>query len=285
MREIVAAALALVLMPAAAAAQQPDWAELQFRRQADGVRSLDVQIEYAAGELDVGPAEPGLLYDLDLRYDARRLRPDRSWDVAGDAGRLALRLGPAEDGFGDWEVDGEEAGRLRLGLGPDVATALTIEVGAAKARVRLGGIPLTALTYRTGASSTEISFDVPNPERMTRMELAAGAAEIEAKSLGNARFERLVFEGAVGDVTLDFRGSWESDAEAEISVGLGALRLVLPRGLGVEIEKKGLLAGFDPRGMEEVDGVWRTTDWEDASHRLRIRLRAAFGRIEVAFAD
>lgn len=285
MREIVAAALALVLMPAAAAAQQPDWAELQFRRQADGVRSLDVQIEYAAGELDVGPAEPGLLYDLDLRYDARRLRPDRSWDVAGDAGRLALRLGPAEDGFGDWEVDGEEAGRLRLGLGPDVATALTIEVGAAKARVRLGGIPLTALTYRTGASSTEISFDVPNPERMTRMELAAGAAEIEAKSLGNARFERLVFEGAVGDVTLDFRGSWESDAEAEISVGLGALRLVLPRGLGVEIEKKGLLAGFDPRGMEEVDGVWRTTDWEGASHRLRIRLRAAFGRIEVAFAD
>ncbi|MFO7586609.1 MAG: hypothetical protein R6X22_00910 [Gemmatimonadota bacterium] len=285
MRKVARAALVLVLLPTAAAAQEPDWTDLRFRRQADGVRSIDVQVAYAAGELEVGPADPGLLYDVDLRYDALRLRPERSWEAKGDAGRLALRLGPADGQDGNWKLDGAQPGRLRLGLGPDAAAALSIEVGAAEAQVRLGGIPLTSFTYRTGASSTVISFDAPNPERMSRLELAAGAAEFEATGLGNARFQHLEFEGAVGDVTLDFRGAWSSDAEADISVGLGALRLVLPRGVGVEIEKKGFLTGFDPGDMRKADGVWRTPDWGDARHHLRIRLRAAFGRIEVAFAD
>ncbi len=281
----MAALVPLLLIPAASVAQEPDWTDLQFRRQADGIRSLDVDVTYAAGRLEVDRAATGLLYDVDLRYDAGRLRPDRSWDAKGPSGRLSVRLVPADDDDTDWKLGDTEAGRLRLGLPTEAATDLTVEVGAAEARVRLGGVPLTGLTYRTGASESEISFDEPNPERMEEMELAAGAAEFTATGLGNARFDRLRFEGAVGDVTLDFRGSWTADAEAEISVGLGALKLVLPRGIGVEIEKKGLLAGFDPAGMEKADDVWRTSNWNESRHRLRIRLRAAFGRIAVAFAD
>jgi hypothetical protein len=275
----------LFLLPSGAAAQEPDWTELQFRRQADGVRSLAVDIAYAAGTLEVGRAESGLLYDVDLRYDAGRLRPERSWDSEGAAGRLSVRLVPAEGDDTDWKLDGGQAGRLRLGLPGDASTNLTIEVGAAEARVRLGGIPLSGLIYRTGASESEISFDEPNPERMDEMELAAGAAEFRASGLGNARFGRLRFEGAVGDVTLDFRGSWSADAEAEVAMGLGAMKLILPSGIGVEIEKSGLLAGFDPAGMVRTGDAWRTANWEDARYRLRIRIRAAFGHIAVAFAD
>jgi len=274
-----------LLLPVAAAAQAPGWTDLQFRRQADGIRSLEVDVAYAAGRLEIGPAAPGMLYDVDLRYDAGRLSPERSWNASGAAGRLSIRLVPVEGDDTDWKLDGMEAGRLGLGLPSDATTDLTVEVGAAEARVRLGGVPLTGLTYRTGASESELSFDEPNPERMGEMELAAGAAEFSATGLGNARFDRFRFEGAVGNVTLDFRGSWSADAEAEISVGLGALELIFPSGIGVEIEKKGLLAGFDPAGMVKAGDAWRTANWDDARHRLRIRLRAAFGRIAVVFAD
>lgn len=279
------AILLALLLPAGAAAQEPDWTDLQFRRQADGIRSLAVDVAYAAGRLEIGPAETGLLYDVDLRYDADRLQPERSWDAKGGTGRLSVRLVPADGDDTDWRLDGSEAGRLRLGLPADAATELKVEVGAAEARVRLGGIPLTALTYRTGASESEISFDEPNPGRMADMELAAGAAEFRASGLGNARFDRLRFEGAVGNVTLDFRGAWSADAEAEIAMGLGALKLVLPAGVGVEIQKSGLLAGFDPAGMTKAGDAWRTANWEGARYRLRLRLRAAFGRIEVVIAD
>ncbi len=266
-------------------AQQPEWTDLKATRQVDGVRAIDAHITYAAGELELFRADRGLLYDVDLRYDAARLRPVRTWTVDGEVGRFELRFESSDLEDADWDLEEGEFGRLELGLSGDVPTELELEVGAAEANLELGGVPLTGFVYRTGASSSDISFDEPNPVRMKRMELAAGAAEFDAVGLGNARFEQFEFQGAVGDVSLDFTGAWDGDAVADISVGLGALQLVLPRQIGVRLEKKGFLAGFDPSGLERVDGGWQSENWETATHRLRIRLKAAFGSVDVTFAS
>ena len=266
-------------------AQQPDWTDLSARRQTDGIRSIDAHITYVAGKLEVFSAEEGLLYDIGLRYDAARLRPERSWKVDGHQGHLDLRFESADETGTEWDFDDDEFGRLRLGLSSEVTASLRLEVGAAEARLELGGIPLTDLVYRTGASSTEITFDSPNPTRMNRLEFAAGAAEFEAAGLGNARFDALEFEGAVGDVTLDFTGEWTHNATADISVGLGALHLVLPRDIGVRLEKTGFLAGFNPRGMEKVERGWQTQNWDSAQHQLQIDLKAAFGKVDITFDD
>jgi hypothetical protein len=264
-------------------AQQPDWTDLSARRQTDGIRSIAARITYVAGQLKVFSAEQGLLYDIGLRYDAARLRPERSWTVSGHEGQLDLRFDTAGDGDTEWDFDDDEFGELRLGLSREVPASLRLDVGAAEARLELGGIPLTRFVYRTGASSTTITFDSPNPTRMDRLELAAGAAEFEASGLGNAGFEVLEFEGAVGDVTLDFTGEWTHDASADISVGLGALSLVLPRDIGVRLEKTGFLVGFNPNGMENVENGWQTQNWGSASHQLRIDLKAAFGKVDIVF--
>jgi hypothetical protein len=275
----------LVGLCAPLGAQESDWTDLSARRQTDGIRSVDARITYVAGELEVGAAEQGLLYDIGLRYDAARLRPERSWTVDGTAGRLDLRFESVGDSDAEWDFDDDEFGSLRLGLSREVPASLRLEVGAAEATLELGGIPLTGLIYRTGASRTEISFESPNPGRMDRMDLAAGAAEFEVSGLGNAGFEALEFEGAVGDVTLDFTGEWTRDAVAEVSVGLGSLHLILPADVGVRLEKTGFLAGFDPGGMEKVENGWQTQNWDGAEHRLRIDLKAAFGKVDIRFED
>lgn len=267
------------------AAQQPDWTDLAARRQTDGIRSIEAKITYVAGELEVFAADPDLLYDIGLRYDAARLRPDRIWTEDGNAGRLELSFESVDDSGADWNMEDGEFGELHLGLSREVPTSLTLEVGAAESRLELGGIPLTGLVYRTGASSTRLRFDTPNPARIGTLELAAGAAEFEASGLGYAHFDRLEFDGAVGDVTLDFSGEWTADAEADIAVGLGALRLVIPRELGVRLEKSGLLAGFNPRDMTKVEGGWQTENYDTAAHRLRIDLKAAFGKVDVQFVN
>jgi hypothetical protein len=267
------------------AAQQPDWTDLAARRQTDGIRSIEARITYVAGELEVFAADRDLLYDLGLRYNAARLRPDRSWTQDGDAGLLELSFESVDEADADWDMEDGEFGELRLGLSREVPTSLVLEVGAAESRLELGGIPLTGLVYRTGASSTRLRFDAPNPARIGSLELAAGAAEFEASGLGNAHFDRLEFDGAVGDVTLDFSGEWTADAEADIAVGLGALRLVIPRGLGVRLEKSGFLAGFNPRGMTKVGSGWQTENYDSAAHRLQIDLKAAFGKVDVQFVN
>ncbi|MCL7963524.1 MAG: LiaF-related protein [marine benthic group bacterium] len=267
------------------AAQQPEWTDLSARRQTDGIRAVEAKITYVAGELEVRAADAGLLYDIGLHYDAALLRPERSWRAEGDVGRLELRFESVDDNGTDWDMDDGEFGELVLGLSREVPTDLTLEVGAAESSLDLGGIPLTGLVYRTGASSTEMKFGEPNPARIGTLELAAGAASFEAAGLGNARFDELEFDGAVGDVTLDFTGEWSGDATADIAVGLGALRLVIPRDIGVRLEKSGFLAGFNPRGMEKVEGGWQTSNFDSARHTLRIKLKAAFGKVDVQFVN
>ena len=286
----MAAALAALLLTAAGplAGQSAEWYEMSSRRQTDGIETLEADIEYAVGRLDVAPAEAGLLYQLDLRYDARRFEPIRQWDAADGTGHLRLRFDTDDDEFDieDFDdVDSDELGTLTLGLSREVPTRLSLGVMAAQARLRLGGVALERLVFRTGASETSIDFDSVNPVRMDRLELAAGAADFRATGLGNARFEHLEFVGAVGDVRLDFRGDWEGSAEAEINMGLGSLRLTFPRDLGVRIAKRGILTSFDSVGFDEVDGSYRTPNWESATSRLDLSIRAGFGDIDVSFVD
>lgn len=285
------AALAAGLVVAAAgplAGQSAEWYEMSSRRQTDGVRTLEADIEYGVGRLEVGPATAGLLYDLELKYDAARFEPLREWSAADGAGRLALQL-RSEDGdleLDDFDdVDSDEFGALELRLSREIPTRLSLGVMAAEARLDLGGVALERFSFRTGASEARLRFDEVNPVAMDRLELAAGAADFEATGLGNARFEQFEFTGAVGDVKLDFRGAWEGDAHGEIRMGLGALELTFPRDLGVRIEKRGFLASFNSLGFEQVDGAWQTANWGEASSHLTLSIRAGFGDIDVDFAD
>lgn len=282
------AAALLLFAGSPLSAQSAEWFELSSRRQTDGVETLEADLEYAVGRLEIVPADPGLLYRMDLRYDARRFEPQRQWSMSDGTGRLALQMRSEEEDFDidDFDdVDDEELGSLSLALSREVPTRLSLGVMAAEARLELGGVALERFVFRTGASETRLGFDEPNPGRMDRLEMAAGAADFRATGLGNARFDRLEFVGAVGDVRLDFRGRWEGSAVGDVRMGLGALELVFPRDLGVRIEKQGLLTSFDSTGFEQVDGGWQTPNWASAASRLNLSVRAGLGDIDVDFVD
>lgn len=281
--------LAVVVVAAPPAmAQSSDWYDLSSRRQADGVDRLIVDVEYGVGRLRMAPADDDLLYDLSLRYDARRFSPVRDWELEDGQGRLHVRLVGDDQSVELDEledIDDDDFGSLSVGLSRVVPTSLTLGVLAAEVDLELGGAAVDALDVRTAASETHIRFGEVNAVRMGRMELVAGAAEFTAENLGNARFDEFEFSGAVGDVTLDFRGSWDGSARGNIRMGLGELSLVFPRGLGVRIEKRGFLAAFDSSGFERVEGGFQTPGFESATSRLTLVIRAAFGDVDVRFTD
>lgn len=284
----VGSAAILLALASPAVAQDAEWLKLRAARQIHDVASLNVEIEYMAGELNVGSLEAGLLYDLQMRYDGNRFEPVREWELAEGRGRLYLSLaGDGDDvnvDFDDFKVMGgiREAGSLDIGLSTEIPADLKLEVGAAEVNMDLGGIPLTSLEIETGASSTDITFDSPNPVRMANLEMSAGAAEFKARGLGNARFDVLHFEGAVGEVTLDFTGEWDHDARAEIELGLGALEITFPEDLGVRLRKDTFLVDFDAPGFETVeDGILQSDNWDAADYHLEIEVDAAFGAVEI----
>lgn len=285
----------LLATPAPAAAQR--WRDFRAARQAGDTQSLEVELIYGAGRLRVSPSDAPYLYDARVRYDASRFRPLRGWTREGGRGHLRIAITSVEDADGpatvhldEWDVDvdfddlrrrGDELGRVDLSLHPAVITDLKLLVGAASADLDLGGLSLHSLEFATGASETDISFDTPNRVRMERLSLRAGAAEFEAHDLGNARFDRLEFDGAIGDVLLDLSGEWEANATAAIKMGIGELTIRVPRGIGVRIERSSVLISLDAPGFERTDRTYVTPNWDTADIRLEIQLEAAFGSVEV----
>lgn len=267
------AALVTVLVAAPLAGQ--DWEDFSASRRTAGVESLDVDVSYGVGRLMIRPGDPGTLYRLDLRYDAETFEP--LVDFSGNR----LELG-AESLGRNINIDGDRGeGEMQLELSPDVAMDLSLEFGAVRATLDLGGLTLSGLDLETGASQSTVSFSRPTRGRIRTAQFEVGAADFVAEGLGNLRADRIDLEAGVGDLTLDFSGEWVDDMEVDVDIGLGALEIRIPEGVGVRLEKDSFLTRIDAAWMNRDGDVYQSDDWGTAEHRISIDVSAAFGRIEV----
>lgn len=272
---VLAAAL---LLGAAAPARGQEWRTLTSARQVQGERALRVDLTYGAGELRVQPAAGPLLYRLQMRYDERQFRPVTAYDRG--AGRLRLGV---EGIRRNQRV--QRGGSATVELAPSVPMELKLEFGAGQANLELGGLSLRSVDLSTGASETQVRWSAPNRVPAGTVKIASGASSTRVRGLGNARAERLRFEGGVGEATLEFDGAWGRSASLEVDMGVGSLTLRFPRSLGVRIEKDSFLASFSPAGMVRRGDAWYTRNWDGARDKLTVRISAALGSIDVQWID
>lgn len=270
---LIAAALASTAKPSAG----QDWRTMALSRQISGQERLDVELNHAAGTLHVEPAEGPVLYAMDLRYDADVFDPIAAFDghtlslgVEGRGREIRLK----KDG---------QAADMKVSLSTRVPLGLSLEFGAGRAEVDLGGLRLTDLDIQTGASETHLDVSRPNPELLERAHIAVGAAQFEARRIGNLNARRLSVEAGVGEVTLDLSGALERDLDIEVEMGLGALELRIPRGVGVKLVKESFLTDLDADDMERDGDAWYSRDWSSAERRVTIDVQAAFGSIDVVW--
>ena len=156
---------------------------------------------------------------------------------------------------------------------------------AVQAVVDLGGLRVRDAHIQTGASETDLKVSKPNMERCEEFKLEVGAADFSAEGLGNLNCASYDVNGGVGDVTLDFNGAWRVDTDVKVDMGLGQLTLVLPRGLGVKVEKGGFLASFDSEGLIKRGNAYYSENWEKAGNRVSFNIDAAFGAIRIQWVE
>lgn len=277
----VAGAAALLAAIAVPVWAQQTWRTMTSARQVAGEQRLAVDVEYGAGRLRVQPERGNLLYRMEMRYDERAVSPVATYDRG--AGRLRLGVESRKGRSNRDDRRGE--GRADISLTPAVPMALKLAFGAGEAEVKLGGLALEELDISTGASETRVSFDRPNRTSARAVRMEAGAARLVVTGLANARTERIVFEGGVGETTLDFGGEWTRDARATVKMGIGSVKLRLPRSLGVRVEKDSFLASFNSNGMVKRGNAWYSRGYERAARKLDIRIEAALGSIEIDWID
>lgn len=247
---------------------------LTSSRAYSGEKSMNVAVEFAAGRLSIAPGSAGTLYRSVLRYDQRQFQPQVEYSSGN------LRVGMQSDHV-HVERRGGHGNRLDLQLGPQVALDLDLKFAAGESNIELGGLQITRAQFATGAAKGRIAFSRPTVGPCQELDLQVGAAKMDVAGLGNLSPERVNVQGGVGDLSLDFSGTWRGDMNAKVDMGLGSLRLEVPRGVGVRVHKSSMLAGFDAPDMVKQGDIWTSSGYDKAQRHLNIVIDAAFGAIRL----
>lgn len=275
MRSIRLAPILLLLAAVPSGAQQ--WRTMDVSRQVRDSSAHEVRIRYGAGSLDLRPADEPVLFAMHLRYDEDAVTPVHRYDATSRT--LTLGLGDGSMRLGRLGKDSH--GELRVTLTRSVPLRLDLELGAAEARLDLGGLLLREVEIETGASDSRVSFDRPNRIPMERLSINAGAANLRLTGVANANARALRVESGVGNVDVRFDGPLMQSIEVDAEMTLGRVSVMVPRDAGVRVELSRFLAGFDHFGLEKRGDAWYSANWDEATHRIDMRVRTVFGSVEI----
>lgn len=275
---LAATLVAPALLGAAPPLGAQQWRTVDVSRQLRDSSAHEVRIRYGAGSLDVRPASGPVLFAMHLRYDEDAVTPVHRYDAASRT--LTLGLGDGSMSLGR-SLGKDSHGELRVALTPAVPLSLDLELGAAEARLELGGLQLRDVRISTGASDSEVSFDRPNRIPMERLSVSAGAANLQLTGVANANARALRIESGVGNVDVRFDGPLTQSMDVEATMTLGRVSLTVPHDAGVRVQLSRFLAGFEHFGLEKRGDAWYSANWDDATHRIDMKVRTVFGRVEI----
>jgi hypothetical protein len=165
-----------------------------LRQPLDGATSAQVEVEYGAGALDIGPLTPDLATDLladGQVYGHEGMRFDARSSLQG--GRRTLKLSPRDGGhpFG--------LGRFDLRLSPNVPIDLQIESGVTEMVLNLETLRVPSLSVETGASQTKITLPAHG---QTDVQIEGGAARIDV-TIPASMAARIRIDGGPNRVEID----------------------------------------------------------------------------------
>jgi hypothetical protein len=273
-RLTITAALVLML-PAIAEAQR--WRTMEVARQLRDSAEHTVRVRYGAGRLTLTPAVQPVLFDMSLRYDEERSEPVHRYDAED----RSLTVG-ASDVAGRGAGGRRGGSELRLALSPAVPIDLDVDLGAGRGEVELGGLSLRSLRLQSNAAETRVRFSRANLDRLRNFDIEAAAGAIRVNDGINARASTIAVRSRVGGVDLDLSGDWTESITIDADLAVGSLKIRVPEDVGVRVQGRRTLTRIEHGGsLQAVDGALVSDNWEDAAHRLDIRLSSRIGSLEI----
>lgn len=242
---------------------------------APSAESAQVTINFGAGNLNLAPGAENALIQGTATYNVEDLKPV----IETNSNRVRLSTGELKiRGIPSFDNNLKNVWELKLG---DLPMNLSINAGAYQGRFELGGVPLQTLDVTDGASNVELSFSEPNPVEMSSLRYETGASDVTLTGLGNANFDNMIFRSGAGDYLLDFTGTLQRDAEAEVRSGISQVSLAVPEEMNVVVIFSGGLTNID------TTGNWQKSGDEEYTHQgsgptLTIRVEMGAGSLRLS---
>jgi predicted small secreted protein len=274
------AALVCILVPLLTACDTVEGpADIQMLRESRPIgnaKELAVDLKYDVGQLEIMKTSDDNLFSFDLQYDRRRYEPRFSFNE-DDHSSMRLEV-ESQRGFGSPHGRDND---LTLRLTDKVPLDLNLASGVSESRLELSGLKVRRMRLRGGVGKTEVTFEKPSGQVMNSLDVESGVGELIIHGLGNAQVEQIDLKGGVGHTELDFTGDLgTSRMDARIKVGVGAVRLTVPRDADVEIEAEGsFLSNISAPSFDRDGHIYRHHG--DGGAKIRIQVQSGVGGVEV----
>ena len=251
-------------------------------------KELKVTLEAGFGEVSISRGQPGAVLNADfdtekgsdvdefIDYAVRDRIGYLDINTNADAKVKSKKKGIHFEGLNSnkWEVHLTDALPISFDVG----------LGLGKGDFDFTGLKIKDLKLSAGASSVSLRFDRPNTSTIEDLTIESGLSKFYGEGLCNANFNRMKFEGGVGDYLLDFNGALTKEVDVNIEVGLGSLTVKIPREIGARIMyEKSWIAhiDLDKDFKEQEENNYFSSNYHSATGKMNIRIEAGLGSVKV----
>lgn len=232
----------------------------------------ELEINFGAGELTINPGTESGLVEGTATYNVETLDPR----IVEEGRTIRLQQGEGRiDGIPSFNLGEDLVMEWDLQLSTNTTMDLAINGGASQTTVELGGLSLNSLSINQGAAESRFTFSEPNQEQMSRLEVNAGAANLNLFSLANANVtDEIVFKGGAGNYTLDLSGELQQDLSVRIEAGLGNINVIVPEDVPTTLTLEGALTNVNTTGSWNRSGDTYTIVGDGPSITIRVSMGA-----------
>jgi hypothetical protein len=255
-------------------------------------KSVYADISLGTGLLYLNRGTENQIFEGEFFYQNQS--PSIEYEIVGSEGRLTIDFNEFGSGHKDEErnikslssLDDFKENECRLNLSDKIPLSLNLDLGLVKGELDLGGLQIENFDFTSGVSKAYINFNTPNPVILENFNVEAGVGDLEINKIGNSNFRYFNFDGGIGNYVLDFSGQLKHDASINIGVGLGRIKLYLPRSSGVRIiVDESFLSSFSIDDIYKKDDIYYNNNWGNAVANLDFKISSEVGKVTVIWLD
>ncbi len=217
------------------------------------VKQAHVRIDMGAGNLVISGGTEELL-EAHFAFNVPEWKPEVESSVVSDQVRLTVRQPAVQKS----PMGGGVVNDWTLALSRELPIEMTLNLGACDARVDLSELSLTGL------------------------EVTAGAGDMDLTIGGSGTLSTMQIQMGVGTLTLDLRGSWETNLDVDIQGGVGEVTLYLPAEPGVRVKVERGVGDVKIENLtDKGNGIYVNEAYDKADVTLNINLKTGVGDVRI----
>jgi len=254
---------------------------------APGVNRMEIDVEFGLGEISLERGNPAKAVTGYLQYDEEYIRPEVDYSVRAGVARFSLATESRRGGWEGLRIPDMESPESELYFTTRVPMEVNFSCGLGEANLDLGELQVTNLNLENGLGETVLDFSAPNGVELRRIDVDNGLGKLTASNLSNSRAEELRFDCGLGSAELDFSGETLRDMSVDVTIGLGSVTMLIPRGFNVEMQaEENFLSSIDTRDMViRGGGRYQSENFDSRKPTLRITASVGMGSININWTD